>query len=148
MWYKTQQLPFSLIFLQGSLAYVPQQAWIQNRTVRDNIVFGKPFIKEKYENVLSACALRQDLTMLSDGDMTEIGEKVRGEKIQCFVSACQMVCMLRASVASVFLTPHYAYLFRFKQLLFNTIVQKYNTIQMTVVALYTFYVTPHYTKIK
>ena len=76
-WHETWHNPLSLIFVQGSLAYVPQQAWIQNRTMRDNIVFGKPFIKEKYENVLSACALRQDLTILSDGDMTEIGEKVR-----------------------------------------------------------------------
>lgn len=61
---------------QGSIAYVPQQAWIQNATVRDNILFGKPFNRKKYERTLEACELERDLTILSAGDMTEIGEKV------------------------------------------------------------------------
>ncbi|RWS24939.1 multidrug resistance-associated protein 1-like protein, partial [Leptotrombidium deliense] len=57
------------------IAYVPQQAWIENLTLRDNILFGKPYYKEKYEEVLRACALEQDLEILPAGDMTEIGEK-------------------------------------------------------------------------
>lgn len=63
--------------LQGSVAYVAQQAWIQNATLRDNILFGQPFDDERYSMVLDACALRQDLQILPAGDMTEIGEKVR-----------------------------------------------------------------------
>ncbi|XP_061183962.1 multidrug resistance-associated protein 1-like isoform X1 [Saccostrea echinata] len=59
----------------GSVAYVPQQAWIQNATVRDNILFGKPMEDGKYNEVLDACALRTDLEILTGGDMTEIGEK-------------------------------------------------------------------------
>jgi ATP-binding cassette subfamily C (CFTR/MRP) protein 1 len=54
---------------------VPQQAWIQNATLKDNIIFGKPFDKLKYEKVLDVCALRPDLEMLPGGDSTEIGEK-------------------------------------------------------------------------
>ncbi|XP_019762197.2 multidrug resistance-associated protein 1 [Dendroctonus ponderosae] len=59
----------------GSMAYVPQQAWIQNATVRDNITFGKPFDKIKYDKVIEACALKPDFKMLDYGDQTEIGEK-------------------------------------------------------------------------
>lgn len=58
------------------MAYVPQQAWIQNATLRDNILFGKPYNEQKYTCVLEACALTPDLEVLPGGDMTEIGEKV------------------------------------------------------------------------
>ncbi|XP_029953343.1 canalicular multispecific organic anion transporter 2 isoform X2 [Salarias fasciatus] len=63
------------ISIQGSVAYVPQQAWIQNATLRDNILFGKPYDEQKYCCVLDACALTPDLQVLPGGDMTEIGEK-------------------------------------------------------------------------
>ena len=61
---------------QGGIAYVPQEAWIQNASLRDNILFGKTLNNRKYENVLQACALEPDLKILSAGDQTEIGEKV------------------------------------------------------------------------
>ncbi|KAJ2812245.1 hypothetical protein H4S07_001528, partial [Coemansia furcata] len=63
------------VTVRGSLAYVPQQAWIMNATLRDNILFGHQFDPELYDRVLDACALRPDLEMLPAGDMTEIGEK-------------------------------------------------------------------------
>ncbi|XP_050740740.1 multidrug resistance-associated protein 1 isoform X7 [Drosophila biarmipes] len=59
----------------GKLAYVPQQAWIQNATVRDNILFGQPYDRKRYNKVIDACALRADIDILSAGDLTEIGEK-------------------------------------------------------------------------
>ncbi|KAJ8311732.1 hypothetical protein KUTeg_011087 [Tegillarca granosa] len=61
--------------IKGSLAYVPQEAWIQNLTLRDNILFGNRYVEKKYQRIIKACALEQDLTVLSAGDMTEIGEK-------------------------------------------------------------------------
>ncbi|XP_067676213.1 multidrug resistance-associated protein 1-like [Haliotis asinina] len=61
--------------VQGSIAYVPQQAWIQNDTLQQNILFGAPFDKERYSAVLEACALGPDLELLPGGDQTEIGEK-------------------------------------------------------------------------
>uniref|UniRef100_A0A914C371 Uncharacterized protein n=1 Tax=Acrobeloides nanus TaxID=290746 RepID=A0A914C371_9BILA len=61
--------------LHGQVAYVPQQSWIQNMTVKDNIVFQKQFDKKLYDKVIDACALKRDLEILPDGDMTEIGEK-------------------------------------------------------------------------
>ncbi|RZC38992.1 multidrug resistance-associated protein 1 [Asbolus verrucosus] len=59
----------------GSIAYVAQQAWIQNASLRDNILFGKSFDKILYEKVIEACALKPDFSMLPAGDQTEIGEK-------------------------------------------------------------------------
>ena len=61
--------------LVGSTAYVPQQAWMQNATVKENILFGKVFNSNTYEKVIDACALRSDLKILPGGDQTEIGEK-------------------------------------------------------------------------
>lgn len=59
----------------GSIAYVSQQAWIQNATLEDNILFGKPMNKDLYNRVIEACALKPDIDMLPGGDQTEIGEK-------------------------------------------------------------------------
>uniref|UniRef100_A0A3B3WNI9 ABC-type glutathione-S-conjugate transporter n=1 Tax=Poecilia mexicana TaxID=48701 RepID=A0A3B3WNI9_9TELE len=63
------------INIQGSFAFVPQQAWIQNATLRDNILFGSPYEEQRFEDILEACALGPDLKLLSAGDLTEIGEK-------------------------------------------------------------------------
>ncbi|ESP02031.1 hypothetical protein LOTGIDRAFT_80543, partial [Lottia gigantea] len=60
---------------QGSLAYVPQEAWIQNATVLDNIIFGNGLDYTKYNKTIDACALRSDLDILPGGEKTEIGEK-------------------------------------------------------------------------
>lgn len=56
---------------------MPQLPWIQNATLKDNILFGHPYNEQKYQTVLEACALQQDLEVLPGGDQTEIGEKVR-----------------------------------------------------------------------
>uniref|UniRef100_A0A8C9T6S9 Canalicular multispecific organic anion transporter 1-like n=1 Tax=Scleropages formosus TaxID=113540 RepID=A0A8C9T6S9_SCLFO len=55
------------INIQGSLAYVPQQAWIQNATLKDNILFGSQLEEKRYQMVLNACALRADLELLPAG---------------------------------------------------------------------------------
>ncbi|KFP32343.1 Canalicular multispecific organic anion transporter 2, partial [Colius striatus] len=63
------------VAVMGSVAYVPQQAWIQNATLKNNILFGQAHNEQKYQNVLEACALKTDLEVLPGGDQTEIGEK-------------------------------------------------------------------------
>ena len=65
----------SHVVLNGKVAYVAQMAWILNKTVRDNILFGLPYDENKYNKVIDACSLRHDLKILEDGDMTEIGER-------------------------------------------------------------------------
>uniref|UniRef100_A0A667YL76 ABC-type glutathione-S-conjugate transporter n=1 Tax=Myripristis murdjan TaxID=586833 RepID=A0A667YL76_9TELE len=61
--------------IQGSLAFVPQQAWIQNATLKDNILFGSPYEERQFQEVIQACALAPDLELLGAGELTEIGEK-------------------------------------------------------------------------
>ncbi|KAF9129913.1 hypothetical protein BGW39_003648 [Mortierella sp. 14UC] len=63
------------VAVYGDIAYVPQQAWIINATVRDNILFGKAFDQELYDRVIYASGLKPDFEMLSAGDQTEIGER-------------------------------------------------------------------------
>ncbi|XP_013781403.1 multidrug resistance-associated protein 1-like [Limulus polyphemus] len=61
--------------IKGSIAYVPQQAWIQNETIRNNVLFGKKYTESKYNRILEATALKPDLEVLPGGDQTEVGEK-------------------------------------------------------------------------
>lgn len=56
-------------------SFCPQYAWIQNATVRNNILFGKEYDESWYEQVIDACALAPDLEILPNGDSTEIGER-------------------------------------------------------------------------
>ncbi|KAL1925295.1 uncharacterized protein VTP21DRAFT_178 [Calcarisporiella thermophila] len=58
----------------NGVAYVAQQAWLLNATVRDNILFGEEWNAERYRRVIEACALTRDLEILRAGDLTEIGE--------------------------------------------------------------------------
>ncbi|KAJ6635066.1 Metal resistance protein YCF1 [Pseudolycoriella hygida] len=64
-----------VVNVDGRIAYVPQQAWIQNATLQDNILFGRPLKENFYKKVIHACALTPDLEMLPAGDQTEIGER-------------------------------------------------------------------------
>jgi ABC-type multidrug transport system fused ATPase/permease subunit len=61
------------------VAFVSQTPWLQNATIKDNILFGNEFEKERYEKVLIACALQPDLAALAKGDETQIG--LRGVKL-------------------------------------------------------------------
>ncbi|XP_035267041.1 multidrug resistance-associated protein 5 [Anguilla anguilla] len=63
------------VAVSGGFAYVPQQAWILNESLRENILFGKEYDAEKYNAVLQACCLNPDICDLPYGDMTEIGER-------------------------------------------------------------------------
>lgn len=63
------------VAVKGSVAYIPQQAWIQNSSLKDNILFGQERREAWYRRVVEACALQPDLEILPAGDETEIGEK-------------------------------------------------------------------------
>lgn len=63
------------VVLKGSTAYVAQQAWVMNASVRENIVFGHRFDPEFYQKTVRACALLEDFDALPDGDETQVGEK-------------------------------------------------------------------------
>lgn len=59
----------------GRIAYIPQEAFLINDTIRANILFGREFDEEKYKSVLKKCELIQDLKIIKGGEMAEIGER-------------------------------------------------------------------------
>nr|QNH67942.1 ATP-binding cassette transporter subfamily C member 1 X3 [Brachionus plicatilis] len=61
--------------IDGTISYVAQQAWIQNASVRENIIFGNQLDYKFYNRIIQGCALQTDLDILVAGDKTEIGEK-------------------------------------------------------------------------
>jgi ATP-binding cassette subfamily C (CFTR/MRP) protein 1 len=63
------------VSIRGRLAYMSQSAWIQNCTLKDNILFGLPFDPVRYQAAIEAAALATDLLLLPAGDATEIGER-------------------------------------------------------------------------
>ncbi|CAG8464533.1 13974_t:CDS:10 [Dentiscutata heterogama] len=62
-------------FPSNSVAYVPQQTWIENTTIRDNILFGSAFIEERYWNIVDACCLHKDFENMDEADFTKCDEK-------------------------------------------------------------------------
>ncbi|KAI0065635.1 metal resistance protein YCF1 [Artomyces pyxidatus] len=63
------------VILHGNVSYAPQNPWIMGATIRDNILFSHEYEEGFYNLVLDACALRPDLALMMDGDLTEVGEK-------------------------------------------------------------------------
>uniref|UniRef100_A0AAY4E2R3 Multidrug resistance-associated protein 4 n=1 Tax=Denticeps clupeoides TaxID=299321 RepID=A0AAY4E2R3_9TELE len=61
--------------ISGELAYAAQQPWVFPGTIRSNILFGKDIQPQRYERVVKACALKRDLELLPDGDLTVIGDR-------------------------------------------------------------------------
>ena len=59
----------------GSISYASQEPWLFVGTVRENILFGQPYIPEKYKEVIRVCALQKDFDMFRHGDRTLVGEK-------------------------------------------------------------------------
>jgi len=59
--------------IPSAISFVSQTPWIENATIKDNILFGLPFDPIRYRKVVDACALTQDLAIFEDGDQTEVG---------------------------------------------------------------------------
>ncbi|KAJ3564413.1 hypothetical protein NP233_g8310 [Leucocoprinus birnbaumii] len=60
---------------RGGVAYAAQESWVQNETIKENILFGSPCDEERYRKVLHQCGLERDLELFEAGDLTEVGEK-------------------------------------------------------------------------
>ncbi|KAH9989856.1 metal resistance protein YCF1 [Russula vinacea] len=63
------------VTLYGTVAYAPQNPWLMGASIRDNVLFSHEYDEAFYNLVLDACALRQDLELFPNGDLTEVGEK-------------------------------------------------------------------------
>ncbi|EAW82710.1 ATP binding cassette subfamily C member 12 [Homo sapiens] len=69
------QLQKGVVAVNGTLAYVSQQAWIFHGNVRENILFGEKYDHQRYQHTVRVCGLQKDLSNLPYGDLTEIGER-------------------------------------------------------------------------
>ncbi|KAK5646964.1 hypothetical protein RI129_005428 [Pyrocoelia pectoralis] len=61
--------------IDGCISYAAQESWIFNGTVRQNILFGKPFNKVRYKRVIRVCSLSRDFDLFPDGDKTSVGDR-------------------------------------------------------------------------
>lgn len=61
--------------LSQGFGLASQEPWLQHATIQDNILFGRELVPKRYNQVLEACALVEDLRVLPGGDQTEIGER-------------------------------------------------------------------------
>ena len=63
------------VVVRGRIAYVAQQPWVMNASVKENVVFGHRWDPAFYNQTIEACALLDDFKTLPDGDQTEVGER-------------------------------------------------------------------------
>uniref|UniRef100_A0A7M4G370 Multidrug resistance-associated protein 4 n=1 Tax=Crocodylus porosus TaxID=8502 RepID=A0A7M4G370_CROPO len=108
-----------LINVRGRIAYVSQQPWVFSGTVRSNILFDKEYVKEKYEKVLKVCALKKDMELLDDGDLTVIGDRGAtlsgGQKARVNLARC--ICQALHQKLRVLVTHQLQYLHAVNQIL-------------------------------
>ncbi|CAG8708099.1 13423_t:CDS:2, partial [Cetraspora pellucida] len=72
---ETSLLCGTIHFPKTKVAYVPQQPWLENSTIRENILFGTNFEEERYWNIVDACGLLKDFENMEQADFTEYDDK-------------------------------------------------------------------------
>lgn len=63
------------VHVQGSLSYASQEAWVFGATVRQNILFGEPYDRQRYQKVVKVCSLQRDFQQFPNGDQSIVGER-------------------------------------------------------------------------
>ncbi|KAF9799122.1 hypothetical protein IEO21_10612 [Rhodonia placenta] len=59
----------------GGVAFAAQESWVQNETIRQNILFGATYDEARYNEVIYQCGLKRDLELFDAGEMTEVRER-------------------------------------------------------------------------
>nr|CAD7404219.1 unnamed protein product [Timema poppensis] len=72
-----KELPLSSgkLSVNGKISYASQEPWLFAGSVRQNILFGQPYVRERYSQVVRVCALKRDFQLLPYGDRTIVGER-------------------------------------------------------------------------
>ncbi|KIK58469.1 hypothetical protein GYMLUDRAFT_45326 [Collybiopsis luxurians FD-317 M1] len=60
---------------EKGVAYAAQESWVQNETIKNNILFASEYNEARYKEVIHVCGLERDLELFEAGDETEVGEK-------------------------------------------------------------------------
>ncbi|KAL4453909.1 hypothetical protein ABPG74_003792 [Tetrahymena malaccensis] len=60
------------IVVNGNVAYVSQNHWLQSKTIRENILFGKQYDENLYMKCIEISQLKTDLSQFSKGDLKVI----------------------------------------------------------------------------
>lgn len=68
-------LPEGQVKVNGGISYASQEAWVFGATVRQNILFGQSYERQRYQKVIKACALIRDFKQFPQGDQTVVGER-------------------------------------------------------------------------
>lgn len=63
------------LIINGSTSYASQEPWIFPATVRQNILFGQKYDRDRYNKVVKCCALLKDFEQFANGDQTIVGER-------------------------------------------------------------------------
>lgn len=63
------------VTIPGSVSYASQEPWLFVSTIRNNILFGQPYDRERYYSVVKVCALERDFAQFPYGDKTLVGER-------------------------------------------------------------------------
>lgn len=63
------------VLINGDISYGSQESWLFSGSVRNNILFGLPFDKLRYQETVKHCALLTDFQQLPHGDKTFVGER-------------------------------------------------------------------------
>ncbi|XP_048004907.1 ATP-binding cassette sub-family C member 4-like [Leguminivora glycinivorella] len=63
------------VHVGGSVSYAGQEPWLFAGSVRQNILFGQPMDRPRYNTVVRRCALDRDFSLLPHGDKTVVGER-------------------------------------------------------------------------
>jgi ABC-type bacteriocin/lantibiotic exporter with double-glycine peptidase domain len=88
------------------VAYCSQQPWLQNGTIRDNILFGESYHPKRYEKTIEMCALKADIELMPNGDLTQVGErghnlsggqKMRVSMARAFYSSANVIILVSGS---------------------------------------------------
>lgn len=63
------------VLINGDVSYGSQESWLFSSTVKNNILFGLPYEKLRYQETVKYCALLTDFQQLPQGDKTFVGER-------------------------------------------------------------------------
>ncbi|KAF8994369.1 hypothetical protein BDZ89DRAFT_1123364 [Hymenopellis radicata] len=89
----------------GGIAYAAQESWVQNETIKANIIFGALFDEARYKKVIYQCGLERDISLFDAGDETEVGEKgltlSGGQKARVTLARHVMALFPRSQCAKV-----------------------------------------------